>query len=160
MWYVLQVKSGTELSVRDRLMAYGYKSCVPQEARMTRKGGKWQTKDYILMPSYVFVELNYNADNYYRIKSIPNIIQWLHYGSTPSFLSCLEAEWLRALASSGAPLQPSQAEIQDDGTVHILSGVLAGFAGNIKSVDKHGKKVSVEVTVCGAPKTITLSIDY
>ena len=36
MWYVLQVKTGDEIKVRDALLAKGVRALVPQESRMIR----------------------------------------------------------------------------------------------------------------------------
>lgn len=58
MWYVLQVKTGDEIKVRDALLAKGVRALVPQESRMIRKDGKWGRRLYTLIPSYVLSTSN------------------------------------------------------------------------------------------------------
>ena len=49
MWYVLQVKTGDEIKVRDALLAKGVRALVPQESRMIRKDGKWGATQAVAM---------------------------------------------------------------------------------------------------------------
>ena len=65
-WYVLQVSTGQETGVRDALQGLGIRAAVPREERAIRNGGGWTTKVYTLLPGYVFLALEYSAENYYR----------------------------------------------------------------------------------------------
>ena len=68
-WYVLQVSTGQETGVRDALQGLGIRAAVPREERAIRNGGGWTTKVYTLLPGYVFLALEYSAENYYRVKA-------------------------------------------------------------------------------------------
>lgn len=93
MWYVLQVKTGDEIKVRDALLAKGVRALVPQESRMIRKDGKWGRRLYTLIPSYVFVDIKFAAQIYYTIRAIPSVIRFVGTGcGEPSTLTYLEAE--------------------------------------------------------------------
>lgn len=70
-WYVLQVSTGQETAVREALEGLGVRAAVPREERLIRSGGGWTTKVYTLLPGYVFLALEYSAENYYRVKAIP-----------------------------------------------------------------------------------------
>ena len=106
MWYVLQVKTGDEIKVRDALLAKGVRALVPQESRMIRKDGKWGRRLYTLIPSYVFVDIKFAAQIYYTIRAIPSVIRFVGTGcGEPSTLTYLEAEWIRLLAGDGEPLE-------------------------------------------------------
>lgn len=80
MWYVLQVKTGDEIKVRDALLAKGVRALVPQESRMIRKDGKWGRRLYTLIPSYVFVDIKFAAQIYYTIRAIPSVIRFVGTG--------------------------------------------------------------------------------
>ena len=98
-WYVLQVSTGQETGVRDALQGLGIRAAVPREERAIRNGGGWTTKVYTLLPGYVFLALEYSAENYYRVKAIPHVLRFLGpNGLSPSYLTHLEVEWLRLLA--------------------------------------------------------------
>lgn len=159
MWYVLQVKTGEELKVRDRLHTMNFTSHVPRENRMLRKGGGWAAKEYTLFPSYVFVELAYTAENYYKIKDIPWVIKFLGYGANPSCLSYLEAEWIKALSFGGLPIEATKVRIAEDGKAELVEGILLNFSNRLLTIDKHKHRATFEITVCGEPKKIELSIE-
>ena len=102
-WYVLQVTTGQETGVRDALQTLGIRAAVPREERAIRSGGGWTTKVYTLLPGYVFLALEYSAENYYRVKAIPHVLRFLgSNGLSPSYLTHLEVEWLRLLDNGGA----------------------------------------------------------
>ncbi|MDE6456960.1 MAG: hypothetical protein K2L38_13915, partial [Dysosmobacter sp.] len=65
MWYVLQVSTGKEMAVRGTLTNNRVLAYVPRENRLIRKGGGWSQKEYTLFPGYVFLNLDYTAENYY-----------------------------------------------------------------------------------------------
>lgn len=132
---------------------------VPRENRALRKGGNWNYKEYTLFSSYVFLELDYTADNYYKIKDIPSVIKFLGSGLNPSTLSYLEAEWVKELSFGGLPIEATRVRIIEDGTVELVDGVLLAFKNRILKIDKHKHKATFEITICGETKEITLSIE-
>lgn len=158
MWYVLQVKTGDEKAVRAALQKAGIPALVPVEGRPIRKDGAWTCKEYTLFPSYVFLDVSYNAETYYKVKGIPSVIRFLGAGATPSPLSYLEVEWIRELGGGGEPLRPSVVEKQEDGTYKVVDGVLRKFARQIGNVNTRNRKATVDITVCGESKTVQLSV--
>ena len=65
MWYVIQVMTGKEDDIAGKLKEQGIRALVPKENRLIRSGGSWSQREYILFAGYVFLNMNYNADNYY-----------------------------------------------------------------------------------------------
>ena len=61
----------TGTGVRDALQTLGIRAAVPREERAIRSGGGWTTKVYTLLPGYVFLALEYSAENYYRGEGNP-----------------------------------------------------------------------------------------
>lgn len=159
MWCVLQVKTGKEMAVKDQLKEMGFIALVPCENRVQRKDGGWTTKEYVLFPSYVFIELAYTAENYYRIKERPAVIRFLGGGFHPDTLSYLEVEWIKLLANGGQPIAPARVRLLEDGKIFAADGVLAAFKHRIKKVDRHKRKAIFEITICGEIRELALSID-
>lgn len=161
MWYVLQVSGGKEQMVTEALAGlpgFNIKAYAPRERRLIRKDGSWEQKLYTLFPGYVFAQLEYNAESYYAIKKLPGVIRFLGAdGLSPDRLSYIETEWIRALANEGEPLEPTKASVNADGEIVLLGGILKSFASRIVKVDKHGRRASVELSVCGEKKIIALS---
>ena len=83
-WYVLQVMTGEELTVADKLRDHGIAVMVPQERRTIRCGGSWHSKDFVLFRGYIFVELEYTAVIYHIIRHLPSVIRFL--GQPPESL--------------------------------------------------------------------------
>ena len=161
MWYVLQVSTGQETAVRGELQKMNILALVPMENRLIRKGGGWTHKEYTLFPGYVFVNLEYTAENYYRVKEIPAVIRFLGAsGLAPSQLTYLEAEWVKTLAGiNGQPLQPTKVRELPDGSLKIVEGVLSHFAPRTIQYDKRSRRAKVEITLCGEPRTVQLSVE-
>lgn len=159
-WYVLQVKTGDEVMVRKHLINIGVIAHSPQEQRLIHKGGEWQPKLYTLFNGYVFVQCEFNADTYYKVKSIPSVIKWLGTApASPTPLSCAEAEWIRELSNGDKPLEPSNLTVDSDGNNIVTSGVLKSFERSIVKIDRHAKKATIEITVANETKSIQLGIE-
>ena len=160
MWYVLQVDTGQEQGVQQALQAMGMIALVPRENRTVRKAGAWTHKEYTLFPGYVFVSLDYNADNYYRVRAVPHVQRFLGTsGLSPSRLTYLEAEGVKVLSGGGRPLEPTRVRRQPDGSLKIVGGVLGNFASRAVQYDSHARRAKVELTICGEPKTVQLSVE-
>ena len=157
MWYVLQVKTGCEESIRDKLIELGYHAIVPIANRLIRSKGSWNNKKTIIFTGYVFVNLDYDAENYYRITSMDNVVKFLGDKNDPSTLTYIEAEWICILGDNGI-LEPTLVEVENK-ELKVLKGVLQNFKSRIKSYDIRQKRAVFEITVCNEIKEITLSID-
>ena len=157
MWYVLQVKTGKEEEIRDKLNEYGFHALVPVHNKWVRSKGSWNKKKTIIFTGYVFVKLTYNAESYYRITSMEGVIKFLGEKNDPSTLTFIEVEWIRLLGEGGI-LEPTTVEVEND-HLKILKGILLNFKSKIKSYDTRQRTAVFEITICGEKKEITLSID-
>lgn len=159
MWYVIQVMTGKEDDIAGKLKEQGIRALVPKENRLIRSGGSWSQREYILFAGYVFLNMNYNADNYYKVKGIPGVIQFLGDNRNPSRLSYLEAEWIMLLTGeNNQPIEPTVVRALGDGNYEVVKGVLEKFENRIIKYDKRSRKASFEITICNEKKEVQLSI--
>lgn len=159
MWYVVQVITGKENDIAGSLIEQGIKALVPKENRLLRSGGSWIQKEYILFTGYVFLEMQYNAENYYRVKNLQGVIRFLGDSRNPSTLSYLEAEWIMLLTGKdNTPIEPTVIKVNEDGGVKAIKGVLERFESRVVKIDKRNRKAIFEITVCGERKEVQLSI--
>lgn len=160
MWYVLQVKTGEEIRIRDKLHDMGFPAAVPRAVDLIRKDKEWTFAEVerVMLPGYVFIEMTYNAENYYKVKPIPGYIKFLNTGGGPSPLTYLEAEWIRLLTFEGVALSPVKLKIGADDKAVVTDGIMQHFESRIKSVDKHKQRAVFEISICGEPYTLELSI--
>ena len=151
MWYVIQVKTGEENGIARKLKNQAIRAEVPIENRPIRSGGAWTKKEYILFPGYVFLDMDFTARNYYRVKEVPGVIRFLGDSKAPSTLSYLEAEWIRILSGNGEPLEPTLVREDGSGGITVSSGVLKW--------NKRSRKATFEITICGEARQVQLGIE-
>lgn len=153
-WYVLHVRTGSELDIAEQLRKRGFSAVVPTENRVIRKGGKWTQKIYIVFAGYVFVYMNYSWSKYYAMSGIYGIIKILGGGQSPTPLSKNEADFVLKLSELLA--EPSVLKFKED-SYEVISGFLADYADNIVKIERRYKKATVKVTVAGEEKEIKVS---
>lgn len=154
-WYVLHVRTGSELDIAEQLRKRGFSAVVPTENRVIRKGGKWTQKIYIVFAGYVFIYMDYSWSKYYAMSGIYGIIKILGGGQNPTPLSKSETEFILKLSELLA--QPSMLKFKDDNSYDVISGFLADYTDNITKVERRYKKATVKVTVAGEEKEIKVS---
>ena len=159
MWYVIQVKTGEESGIARKLKNQAIRAEVPIENRPIRSGGAWTKKEYILFPGYVFLDMDFTARNYYRVKEVPGVIRFLGDSKAPSTLSYLEAEWIRILSGSGEPLEPTLVREDGSGGITVISGVLKQLENRVLKWDKRSRKATFEITICGEARQVQLGIE-
>lgn len=159
MWYVIQVMAGKEADIAGKLKEQGIRAFVPKENRLIRSGGSWKQKEYILFAGYVFLDMVYNAENYYKVRKVPGVIRFLGDSRNPSRLSYLEAEWILLLTGKdNMPVEPSTVRVQEDGSLKVVEGILEKFESRVIRYDKRSRKAVFEVTICNEKKEVQLSI--
>ena len=154
-WYVLHVRTGSELDIAEQLRKRGFSAVVPTENRVIRKGGKWTQKIYIVFAGYVFIYMDYSWSKYYAMSGIYGIIKILGGGQNPTPLSKSETEFILYLSEMLA--EPSSIRFTDNDNYEVVSGFLLDYKDNIVSVKRRNKKATVRVTVAGEEKDITVS---
>lgn len=162
MWYVIQVSTGKEDDIASKLKELNVKALIPKENRMIRSGGAWGKKEYVLFSGYVFLDMTYNAENYYKVKSIPGVIRFLGDSKSPSKLSYLEAEWIMLLTGKdNAPIEPTVVMVDQEApnNLKVVSGILERFENRIIKYDKRSRRATFEITICGEKKEVQLSFE-
>jgi transcriptional antiterminator NusG len=160
VWYVIQVMTGSEDTIALKLKEQGIRALVPKENRLIRSGGSWKRKEYILFSGYVFLDMSYNAENYYKVKNLPGVIKFLGDSRNPSKLSYLEAEWIMLLTGKdNVPIEPTVVKEDGDGNLKVVKGVLEKFENRVIKYDKRNRKATFEITICNEKKEVQLSIE-
>lgn len=161
MWYVIQVKTGGEKEAAAKLKSQGIRALVPLENRPVRSGGSWTKKEYVLFSGYVFLDMDYTARNYYRIREVPGVIRFLGDPKAPATLSYLETEWIRFLGGKdGEPLEPTLVKEDADGNLVAVDGILEKFAGQVVKWDRRSRRAVFAITICGERREAQLGIRF
>lgn len=145
MWYVMQVRTGTEENIRcqcQRLISSDtLERCfIPYYQQKKRFQGEWHIQERILFPGYVFL-ITQNLEKLVEsLKKVMGMTKLIGTGDEIVPLSEAEISLITKLggkpSSSESIVKISQGIIEGD-QVHILSGPLKGLEGAIRKIDRH-----------------------
>lgn len=153
MWYVMQVKVGTE----ERIVAQCLniiekdilKDCfIPYCESMKKYGGEWHKEKNILFPGYVFLISADIEKLYLSLKNVIGLTKLIGTGEKVVPLSVSEVEFLERFGGEEQVVQMSNGYIEGDKIV-VVSGPLVGNEGCIKKVDRHKRKAYLEIEMFG-----------
>ena len=71
--YVLQVRSGYEISVCQELEKQGFDAVLPTRQEFIRRGGTWKIYEKIIFTQYIFIRFEITEESYYRIRKIEGV---------------------------------------------------------------------------------------
>ena len=145
MWYVMQVRTGTEENIRcqcQRLISSDtLERCfIPYYQQKKRFQGEWHIQERILFPGYVFL-ITQNLEKLVEsLKKVIGMTKLIGTGDEIVPLSEAEISLITKLggksSSSESIVKISQGIIEGD-QVHIFSGPLKGLEGAIRKIDRH-----------------------
>ena len=138
MWYVIQVKGGTEENIRQQCQntispPVLEKCFIPYYEQMKRYQGKWNKEKKILFPGYVFMVSDEIEELYFELKNVIGLTKILGAGSEVVPLIQEEVEFLKQLGCEEQVVEVSEGVIEG-GNVVVTRGPLQGLEGCILSL--------------------------
>ncbi len=163
MWYVIQVKSGTEENIRiqceKNISREILSRCfVPHYEEKRKFSGEWRVYEKILFPGYLFLVSGHLDDLYQSLKRIIGMTRLLGTGKEIVPLTRQETELLLRLGGRAQVVKFSQGLIEHS-RVHILSGPMQGMEGYIRKLDRHKRKAYLEIPMFGRVLTIQVGLE-
>ena len=153
--YVLQVRSGYEISACQELRKQGFDAVLPTVQAYIRRGGKWSIHEKIIFTQYLFIRFELSENNYYKIRKINGIVRFLGYNQP---LKNSEQKYIEWLENDGNPIEPSKIFVTPDGDKMIMSGILRNYSGTEIDYNLRQRKASVFITIAGREHKIMLPI--
>lgn len=153
--YVLQVKSGYEISACNELKKHGFDAVLPTVMQYVRQGGKWNLHEKIIFTQYIFIRLEPSEENYYQIRKIDGIVRFLDYSQPLKYSEQKYIEWLE---NGGKPIEPSKIYVTASGDKMIISGILRKYSGTEIDYNLRQRKASIFIEIAGQKHRITLPI--
>ena len=153
MWYVMQVRTGTEETIQQqckRTVSPDIMECcyVPYYERMRRYRGAWHREQRLLFPGYVFL-VSDNLEALYRdLKHVIGLTKLIGTGREIVPLTEEEIALIRKLGSDTELVELSRGLITGGRTV-ITDGPLKGLEGCIRRIDRHKRIAYLEVEMMG-----------
>ncbi|MDD2981589.1 MAG: antiterminator LoaP [Hespellia sp.] len=153
MWYVVQVCTGTEESIRlqcehkisDEILTRCF---IPYYEEKKRIRGMWTIQKKVLFPGYVFMITENVESLFQELKAIMGLTKLLETGEDIVPLSEDEVHFLQEFGGEEQIVPMSIGIIEQD-KVTILEGPLQGMEGTIKKIDRHKRKAYLEVPMFG-----------
>lgn len=158
MWYVMQVRTGTEENIRcqcQRLISSEvlHRCFIPYYQQKKRFQGKWHIQEKILFPGYVFLIAENPEKLINSFKNIIGLTKMIGTGDEIVPLSQEEVNLLVRMGKENQLVEISFGIIKAD-RLQILSGPLQGMENNIYKIDRHKRVAYVEVEMFG--KTVEM----
>lgn len=153
--YVLQIKSGCEISACQELRKQGFDAVLPTVREFIRRGGKWDIYEKIIFTQYLFIRFEPSEDNYYKIRKIDGVVRFLSYNQPLKYSEQKYIEWLE---NDGKPIEPSKIYVTPNGDKMIMSGILRNYSGNEIDYNLRRRKASIFIKIADCEHKVTLPI--
>lgn len=163
MWYVIQVRTGTEESIRkqcEKLMTkQGLERCfIPYYEEMKRYRGEWHKEKKILFPGYVFA-ISKNVETlFWELKQVMGLTKLLGTDHIIAALTTEETEFLTSFGKEEQVVTMSRGMIVND-NVTIIDGPLKGYEGLITRIDRHKRKAWIEFFMLGYMQRVEVGLE-
>ena len=163
MWYVMQVRTGTEESVRrqcEKMIDSNTltKCLIPYQERLKRYRGQWHKELMPLFPGYVFAD-SQDADSlFFELKRIVGLTRLLGTGSRIVALAPEETDFLKKVGKESQIMTISKGIIVND-RVTILEGPLKNLEGFICRIDRHRRKAWLKLSMFGREQLVEVGLE-
>ncbi|MDE5771353.1 MAG: hypothetical protein K2I06_06955 [Ruminococcus sp.] len=157
--YVLQVRSGYEISACQELRKQGFDAVLPVRQEFIRRGGKWSIYEKIIFTQYVFIRFELTEESYYRIRKTDGVVRFLGFeNSVLQPLSHAEQKYIEWLWNGGKPVEPSKIYVTPSGDKLVMSGILRKYSGDEIEYNLRQRKANIFIDIAGRKHRITLPV--
>lgn len=166
MWYVMQVRAGTEESIKkqcEKLVGkkegQALERCfIPYFEEMKRYGGAWHKEKKILFPGYVFAVSDNVEALFLALKQVIGLTKLLGTDHTIVALTPEETEFLTSFGKEKQVVAMSKGIIVND-RVSVTEGPLKGREGLITRIDRHKRKAWLEFPMMGCMQRVVVGLE-
>lgn len=153
MWYVIQVRTGTEREIIQqcrRVISKEVleKSFLPCFEEMKRYKGAWHKEEKLLFPGYVFLISEDPERLYQSLKTVIGLTKLLKTGDQIISLTEAEIRFLLRFGGKEQLVKMSTGFLEQEQVV-ILEGPLEGMEGYIAKIDRHRREASLKLPMFG-----------
>ena len=172
-WYVIHTYSGYENKVKadleHRIETYGLEDKVvdiqipTEEVTEIKDGGKRETKESKVFPSYVLVRMEVDDNTWAVVRNTPGVTGFVGLDGKPTPLRRDEFDKImRRGGSRGTTTAVPKrvaTNLEVGQSVHVLSGPLADFDGIVSEVSAESGKIKVMLMIFGRETPVELTLD-
>lgn len=163
MWYVIQVRSGTEETIRqqclNRIPGGILQHCFIPHYEIQRKiRGRWEIRQKILFPGYVFAVTEDLEALYKSLKKVIGMTKLIGTGREIVPLTEAEQQFLLEFGGEEQLVELSEGVIEHS-VIRVTSGPLQGKEGYIRRIDRHKRKAWLELELFGEKRLVEAGLE-
>ncbi len=174
-WYVIHTYSGYENKVKTdlehRIEIYGLQDKVvdikipTEEVTELKEGGKRETKENKVFPSYVLVRMEVDDNTWAVVRNTPGVTGFVGLDGKPTPLRRDEFDKImrrsgdRSARSTESAPKRTNINLEVGQAIKVVSGPLADFDGQVSEVMSESGKVKVLLTIFGRETAVELTLD-
>lgn len=174
-WYVIHTYSGYENKVKTdlehRIEIYGLQDKVvdikipTEEVTELKEGGKRETKENKVFPSYVLVRMEVDDNTWAAVRNTPGVTGFVGLDGKPTPLRRDEFDKImhrsgdRSARSTEPTPKRTNINLEVGQAIKVVSGPLADFDGQVSEVMSESGKVKVLLTIFGRETAVELTLD-
>ena len=174
-WYVIHTYSGYENKVKTdlehRIEIYGLQDKVvdikipTEEVTELKEGGKRETKENKVFPSYVLVRMEVDDNTWAVVRNTPGVTGFVGLDGKPTPLRRDEFDKImrrsgdRSARSTEPASKRTNINLEVGQAIKVVSGPLADFDGQVSEVMSESGKVKVLLTIFGRETAVELTLD-
>lgn len=160
--YCLFCKTGSEDTVVEHIKSIDstIKTIVPVRILLERRMGIWEKSERLLFPGYVFVYLEDHDEGevlFEGIKTLTRVYKVLEYQKDCVELMGSDYEYASWIYKHDGKIEPSKIRLEGK-TVKPVDGPLADNIGEIVKLDRHKRRVWVELDFIDKKHRFSLSV--
>ncbi len=163
MWYVVQVRSGTEHNIRiqcnkkipDAIMERCF---IPYYEEKKKQNGSWNTLQKILFPGYIFMITEDVEKLFFHLKTIEGMTKLIGTGQDIIPLKEEEITFLKRFGGEEQIVSMSEGIIEGTQVI-ITSGPLMGMEGLIQKIDRHKRKAWLDLELFGRMQQVEVGLE-
>ena len=156
--YCIFCRTGSEKTVEQQinLIDDNIKAIAPVRILSEKYNGKWEIRERVLIPGYVFI---YFEDELLvdTLKTLIRNYKLLEYGEDERELRGYDYEYAMWVYSHDGRIGESKALFEGD-TVKVVDGPLVEGIGRIIRLDRHKRRAWVEFDFAGTIQKVSLSV--
>ena len=174
-WYVIHTYSGYENKVKTdlehRIEIYGLQDKVvdikipTEEVTELKEGGKRETKENKVFPSYVLVRMEVDDNTWAVVRNTPGVTGFVGLDGKPTPLRRDEFDKImrrsgdRSARSTEPAPKRTNINLEVGQAIKVVSGPLADFDGQVSEVMSESGKVKVLLTIFGRETAVEFTLD-
>lgn len=164
MWYVLQVRTGSEERIiaqcKNIMSEEILKRCfVPYYEEKKKIDGEWKKLQKLLFPGYIFMVSEHIDEVEKQMKKVFGMKKILKTGEEIVAISKKEENLLKRLGLDDKELVEMSEGIIEGEQIIVTDGPLIGMEGIIRKVDRHKRKCWFETEMFGRMQRIEIGLE-